>query len=106
MAKRKKERQKGDSPPDILQQMDVFLNEQRADIIALHTILQTVIIRFLPETDVNEFFDEHEQQALNSLLAYEPRQRALIEIRVLSFFEDLRKWYRARKAIPPISAVH
>ena len=106
MAKRKKGRQKEDSPPDILQQMEVFLNEQRADIIALHTILQTVIIRLLPETDVNEFFDEHEQQALHSLLVYEPRQRALIELRVLSFFEDLRKWYQARKAMPPTSAVH
>lgn len=90
---------------NILDQIEVFLNESRADILAFDAILKSVILRMLPP-NATEFFDAQEQQVLASFSLYEPRQRAQIEPRVVSFFAALRKMHQSDKAILPTGGVH
>ena len=81
---------------ELRKEFEILLKENHADVLAHETILKTFITRILPP-NTYAFLDVHEQQALSSLFVYEPRQRAQIEPRIVSFFAELREMVRADK---------
>ena len=77
---------------DFQRQIEQFLNEQRADMLVLDTVLKTLITRLLPDSNQLQFLAELEQQSLQTALAYGPEGQTILAPRVETFFQVLREW--------------
>jgi|GEM_PF-5874218 hypothetical protein len=87
------------TPEELVASLEQFLNETRADVIALDTILKVIITRSLPPGEEKQFLDEVEQQCLHSIECYEARQQLQVRPRIENFLSALRQWQKDQTRI-------
>jgi hypothetical protein len=81
----------------VIQDLERFLNEHRADVLALDAIVKGLITRLAKEGEMEQLLDAFEQQSLQTVSLCDPRHQAMVKPKVHEFFESLRQWHKKEK---------